>query len=404
MIWDHVMEYSEKCRLVHGRRWSRYFLCSIGAHIANYMNKGGFRAPFYTMFGGVPDIRLHLFLVAPPGYGKTTFLRWFLEERFGLLYRAIDCMQEGKITEKGLIGGYDDRGTKIVGEAEQHRVGIMGFDEFAHISSAAGQDHSSDLLNTMLDLLDSGRCRYRMGSHAPIEFITHFTLWAGTQSERFDLEAGLARRLVFMDMTPDKETVRLYVEAQRSGLGVAPDIEGIDEIRKDILFLSNNFHAQRIIYSDEYLAFRDKINDHLEMSLLDKFAIGYNTVRRYKYEPELYISMDQDLKEIFIEAINMRMHCLNGVGMGLVLKLLKDGPLSMTQLKNALVRRLSIDYKRTEKLLADLLARSRIKITPTTTPGSKKPTQMVEACVDEEIKQGFMALDTPSLQPAFTLD
>lgn len=404
-VWQMTMDYIDRLHIVNGHKWTKYFLASVGAHIANYYNKGGFRIAFYTQFGNIPDLRLHLFLVAPPGYGKTLMLRLFLEERLGLLIRAIQCMMEGKITEKGLIGGYDDKGLRVVGEAERYSLGILGFDEFAHVISASEQEHSSNLLNTMLNLLDSGYVRYRSGSHDPVEFTSFMTLWAGTQSERFNLESGLARRLLFLDMTPGKEEVAAYAQAQRDGLGVAPDFAAIDKIRAGVRKIKDEWNVSHIEFSDDYISFRNRVNDHLEMAFLDKLAIGYNVIRNNACNDNLYIEIDQELKVMFVESLEMKMQCLNGVGMGVILKLLQAGPLSLTKLKTVLTRRLSIDYKLSESILSDLQKRGRITIEKRAVPGVKKLVQFVELVPNDEIVETALALEVKQHgKSAFTLD
>ena len=114
------------------------FICSIGAHIFNALNKcsrcdfdpdsplinyeeGDYaieacplrhpNMPFYTPMAQLPDTRIHILIRGNKGSGKSVLINLFLAERTGLLYYQNADFGEGfrtmlapnSITEAGLL-------------------------------------------------------------------------------------------------------------------------------------------------------------------------------------------------------------------------------------------------------------------------------------------------------------
>ena len=73
--------------------YAPFFLASIGSHIVNLRNRGDLTAwdestgthPMFMRHGLLPDLRSHLLHVAPPGWGKTFYIKQFTDSRFGIL-------------------------------------------------------------------------------------------------------------------------------------------------------------------------------------------------------------------------------------------------------------------------------------------------------------------------------
>ena len=51
------------------------YVCSIGAHMFNFANKHN---KFYWYGDTIPDMRLHIFMVTIPGFGKTYLINQFM--------------------------------------------------------------------------------------------------------------------------------------------------------------------------------------------------------------------------------------------------------------------------------------------------------------------------------------
>jgi hypothetical protein len=386
MIWEKVLDYMKYCGIVKYELFGPMFLCSMGAHIGNFHNKGiSEKNPFYTHMGTVPDMRIHLFLIAPPGYGKTIYIRFFTDKRYGILREALSCINQQSLTCKGLIGGFDREEVPMPGDAQIYADAIFGIDEFDHVVKAAAAEHSSDLENSLLDLLDSGQVRYRPGTRTPLEYDSYITMFAGTQPERFSLSSGLTRRMAFVDMCPDSCVTLRLSEAYDENMNVEPDMTTIRDIRKEIKWLWENFKIQKVIIPPEYRIARNKLaTDHLEKAYLDKFAIGYHIIRYWRGDPNLTLYMDSDLNKLMIQLREMKIMCLSGASEISVLKMMGDTVWTLTELKKTMVRKLSIDYKKGSGILDSLMKRHSIHTWEATTEGAKKPTRYVQKLQEEQ--------------------
>lgn len=389
MIWEETLAYMKRNQFVRCELYGPIYLCAVGAHIANYHNKAiPERRAFYTHMGDVPDLRLHLFAVAPPGYGKTLYIRFFTGKKFGILRDAIPVLNQQALTNKGLIGGFDAQEERIIGDAEMYADAIYGVDEFDHIVKAASSDHSSDLENSLLDLLDSGQVRYRPGTHSALEYDSYITMLCGTQPERFSVSSGITRRLTFVDMSPDESVTKALSLAYDEGANIQPDMDTLRVIRGELKWAWKNLNINQIIFTPEYREARNKIAaDHIEKAYLDKFAIGYRLIRYYRGEPELIMMMDNDLYKLMLSLREMKIMCLSGANDSAVLKLIGEKTWTLTELKQTMVARLSINYQSGDTILNSLLRRKLIQGWKETKPGSKKPTSFISKTPDDILKE-----------------
>src|SRR5436309_386404 len=100
--WNRCMDYLKKIGVLHYERYAPFFLASIGAHVANLKNKTG-GSPFYAVAGKIEDLRLHLFFITPPGFGKSYYDLLFWDSKNGIA-SSIPNWHLDKITEAGLVG------------------------------------------------------------------------------------------------------------------------------------------------------------------------------------------------------------------------------------------------------------------------------------------------------------
>src|SRR3989304_6779936 len=77
-------------------RYIPYFICSVGCHIFNLINHS---KQFYTQAGTAPNIRLHVLMVAFPGFGKTFFQKQLIGDHNSMIKGShVECKFEGDIT------------------------------------------------------------------------------------------------------------------------------------------------------------------------------------------------------------------------------------------------------------------------------------------------------------------
>jgi len=220
------LEYIKSCSILFAERFAPYFLCSIGAHALNLANR---RKKFFFEFRKLPDLRLHIIWVAPSGFSKSLLLKAFAFGDTSLLGNsAIPITFEGYTTEPGWVGtikmGKEGEILESPGLAKVFATGIVAIEEFYAIAKAMQQEHSAGLESAILASLDGGEVRKRLAA-GPISYHTDVTLWAGIQHVRFDLSAGLGRRLFFLLWNPTSSEIssikiswrrELFADAQLS--------------------------------------------------------------------------------------------------------------------------------------------------------------------------------------------
>ena len=140
-IIQEVTNFAEKNHYVDVADKIPIFVCSIGAHIFNALNKcsrcdfdpesplvdaeNDFtiancplrhnNMPFYTPMSQLPDTRIHIMLRGAKGSGKSVLILMFLAESTGLLYAHDADLGDGmktmmgpnSITEAGMFDSHD---------------------------------------------------------------------------------------------------------------------------------------------------------------------------------------------------------------------------------------------------------------------------------------------------------
>ena len=324
-IFKEVSEFCEANHYVDVADKVPIFLCSIGTHIFNGLNKCGLcphipddkgnwaidhcilrhdKPPLYTPMSHVADTRLHIIMKGIKGSGKSILLHLFLAKNTGLLYHpnAHDLglgfrtdMGPNSITEAGMFGSVNED-KEIVGMplAREMCGGFLGFEEMSTLLDAAKKDHSTDITNQLLTSTDNGRVKKVMKS-GWVEYLTRFTVWGGTQPARFDMESGLDRRVFIIDIAMGEEKQRAYKEAQikQSSMSAADRLPLVDKtreiqewfVRRATEVISNP--PTGVVFSEELNDWirKDTVHSH-EADLFRRLALGY-TVLQEKYSEEM---------------------------------------------------------------------------------------------------------------------
>ena len=138
-------------------RFPRHYIVSIGAHVFNLMNQ---EKKIYWRGALVPNTRLHIMFVSPPGFSGTFWLEQFIRESTALIRDCnIDTAFEGSMTEAGFVGTvkFVDGSPQITaGAAQMFNKSILGIEEFSAITTMMSQQHSRLLDSAMLG--DSTAC------------------------------------------------------------------------------------------------------------------------------------------------------------------------------------------------------------------------------------------------------
>ena len=349
-VFDKTIEFARRNYFVDVEDKIPIFLCSVGGHIFNALNKcsrcdfdpdsplvdeeNDFiiencplrhdNMPFYTPMSQLPDTRIHILMRGAKGSGKSVLILMFLAEGTGLVYNSNADLGQGmrtmmganSITEAGMFGSVDEEGD-ITGRpiAREMCGGFLGFEEFSSMSDASKKHHSLAMKNQLLTSLDNGRVQKAM-RNGWVNYTTRYTVWAGTQPARFELDSGLDRRFFIIDieMTPEKE--RQYKLAQHAQANMSVEdrtslanlnIQIKDWIRQRMHTAVAN-PPTGIIFDDDIMEWIDRPDVRsFEADLFRRMCIGYAMMQpNYRGGEPLIIKLDDTLTAILNQSLSMR--------------------------------------------------------------------------------------------------
>jgi len=304
-LFDKIINHFNKRGIQFTDRYMPYFICSVGCHILNLWNKSphvGARG-FARLGGVVQDLRLHVLMIAPPGFSKSLYIESFLNPYTGIMPTSLSAMPS-TCTHAGLVGAVDRRGTmQGVFERDAHR--IIGFDEFHALDVSGKQEHSTEMMDSLLRLLDSGRYSRPM-RNGVLEYDTYSTLWGGVQQVRMGLESGIERRLLFIFFSPNKREREYVFDAWCDSHDIVFDIGGFEEIRNDILDLYQDSlnNLRTVVLPDNFREIMKDITDgHNHAETVKRMMYGYTLMNGYAGDDELVVKVDNRLKDMMTRVI-----------------------------------------------------------------------------------------------------
>jgi hypothetical protein len=352
-IFETMQDYVDRNHYIDVADKIPVFLCSIGTHIFNGLNKCGTcpfipvgdeegfaiescilrhdKAPLYTPMSHVADTRLHILMRGMKGSGKSVLINLFLAPGTGLLNNPLNAaigmafrtdIGPNSITEAGMFGSVNEEG-EIMGRplAREMCGGFLGFEEFSSLVDAAKKDHSTDMTNQMLTSVDNGRVKKAMRA-GWVEYTTRYTLWAGTQPGRFEMESGMDRRffIIDIDMNPEKEILFKKAQAKQASMTNMERLE-----LADIAIKIKDFFTERAMevimnpptglwFDDEFneWLFKPEVRSH-EADLFRRLAIGYAIMSPdYEGGDKLAIKMTPQLRQILDDCLKMRRNVMDG--------------------------------------------------------------------------------------------
>ncbi len=354
-IIDYISEYLSELELVDYDLFLPFYLSSIGAHTLNLLNRacvvhgnpqsfcplmgdeqlgcarrrkdmdlGSMSPNFFYRFGEIPDLRVHTMHVAPSGYSKNFFISLFFNRETGFLEKiGLPHTRLHNVTEAGYVGTMafpngkqekDTPPTPVYGEAKKYCAGIIAVTEFSSITSLKGTTHSGGIENDMMEVLEEGNI-VRSMARGEMFYYSYHTLWGATQpGKRFDLTAGLGRRLNFLVSVPDRETERRYKEAQLRSTKPKAQEGRLFMIRGYLYKVWTTKNVAGVHFSPEYNEWKMKKEvKHTDLNLFDNVAMGYNFVMGNVSgdPPTLEVNMDSRLSRLLEELYRSRMLLLN---------------------------------------------------------------------------------------------
>ena len=305
--------------------YAPYYVCSFATHVFNLMNQ---TREVYWEGKKLPNMRLHILFVAPPGFMKTYYMSVMGGDKYSVFAQCgIKMGQEQAITEAGLIGTFNNiAGTPIEqeGAARALAKGILMIDEFSAITNALKVQYNSQMDSQLLAALDHGNVNKRLGS-GKIEYQTNFTLWAGVQPARYDLTSGLGRRMCFLLFLPIRLDNDKLLEAMHHARGIRPSTIEINELWGKIEAWRKSMDIiDKVTYDDDVFQMYRKLGIFsYESSYFDRLILGWH-LATYGPDREIHVSVKhKELLEIIDREKRWRDDIAQGVDYIQLLKMIK---------------------------------------------------------------------------------
>ncbi len=293
------------------------YVCSIGCHMFNFMNK---HKRVYTDGDIIPDMRLHIFMVTIPGFGKTYLINQFMSKYNGMLMDTdVKTSKIGSLTSSGLVGSIKTTqdGTTVINKGVLQRKAnyILGSDEFSNVTTSSKTSHSLNLINDLLTALDDGLMT-KDQSGGGLEYETFATVWGATQPGRFELKAGLPRRFVFVIYMPNVQDIYKFRAARRESKDLKLNLNRLLEYKLAInaRLQEVNENLKEIVFPKEFF---DWINTffamHYEDMLYERILLGYWIMKSQKIGERLVLELNDEVKEIIRTQVDARLQAQRGV-------------------------------------------------------------------------------------------
>jgi len=326
-LYDACNEWLTQRKIGFIDTMAPFYISAICCHILNLENK---RREFYFEHGQPADLRLHVFIAAPPGYMKSFTLKRFLDRRNSLFGQtAVKTSFIGQLTEAGFVGTInmiDGDPVQQPGAAYDFMDHVLGVEEFSALTNTMQAEHSKNLDNALLTALDSGYLIKRLAA-GELRYETHLTLMAGSQPARFNLTSGLGRRFIFIYFVPNRSQQLLMRQFRRRGKGIMGDpasTKVVYNLTEEIVEKAK--YIQEITFEDEIYDALDEIDiPHYEEPLFEKIALGYNLATQ-PIGDILTVKFLPELKKIWQQEKEWRYKIKSGAQEAQVMQFIEEEP------------------------------------------------------------------------------
>lgn len=313
-ILQLTMEELERRNALKREVYAPYYVCSYAMHCFNIMNKS---RQIYWEGGEIPNLRLHIIFVAPPGYMKSYYLRQMGGGEHAILNtynetsgNGIQMVYKQNLNEAGLVGTFIHSGNRVerqIGAAEEYSNGFLLIDEFKGITDALNASYNSQMDTQLLAALDHGHISKQMAA-GTIDFDTNFTMWGGVQPARYELAGGMGRRMLFLLNIPDKELKEQLRDSIYHSKNVRSDNTNImklhhkiDEWRKSLDIVESIEYAESTLHM-----YHEFDVEPYDTSYFDRLILGYHLAR---FGPDKHMELDvhdKELKHILYQEMDWR--------------------------------------------------------------------------------------------------
>ena len=342
------------------------YLCSYASHCFNLANQ---IHHIYSKHGQPVDTRVHIIMVAPPGWTKSFTLRTLIgDDNAVFADTGVDFGFEASMTGAGFIGSFsqskDGVREEIPGAAQELAQGIMGIEEFSEITNMMQAQHSAELEGALLTVLDSGYARKRR-AFGKISYQSFVSLWAGTQPTRLSLGSGFARRFAFIQIVPTPADRTVMKQLQIDGRYVVEPMKALTDLHDRIRLMRSDIDRIRHVDFDSALDqwFQDTDIEHYECRLYEALALGYALMTQ-SWDSRLYVSLTDELRSLLERQLEEKQAQLFGAEETAVVRTITSmgGKVEEMELMQVLARVQGIPSGRARELLSSLRRHRHIRI------------------------------------------
>lgn len=317
-FYSRMMEHLDKRMLFHDEL-APPAICSIGSIIANMKQR---EEPFHWVSGDDEDLGLNLTFVAPSGLAKSHSMKQFIHHTKGIC--PLKSVFRGKITEAGFVGTRNKEGEEEFGDAFHYREGIIAFNEITNLFFTQQQEHSSELINQVMEALSERRVSKRLAT-GPIEYDTWVTIWGGVQPKRFDFSQGLGRRFLFVSRNWSEKDLNALKDIRMDrGKQAALDMTDVHKIRDELTTAIRTFDAMEVRWDGELLPWILKTcESHLQMQMMEKAIIGKEAIDQYESDV-LVIHDTEENRHLITMFLRMQQMVAEGSDVALMINVMQD--------------------------------------------------------------------------------
>jgi hypothetical protein len=316
-IYDDALAELQRRHVEDVDVFGPYFVISYACHAFNLMNEESLkntdgRKAVYMVSGQLPNMRNHLLFMAPPGTGKSFFLRHFSNKNFGIFRHGGHPMHtETSITEAGLIGTIklepDGSATTVPGAASEHRTSIFVIEEFLAMMKAMSTGYNAQLEAQLLMGLDSGDVSKRL-AHGNIDYHTSLSMWCGIQPIKVSLEGGLGRRFCYLLNIPSTKDQERYAESSMGADNIDVDMEWLRGYwRRVELWTASLDLIQSVKFDPAFYNFLRtviKCKGH-EVDIYRRLILGYH-LSKYGASEHVVVTLDETITKLIIQQAEWR--------------------------------------------------------------------------------------------------
>jgi hypothetical protein len=315
-IMEEVLEEMHSREAYLADTYSPYYVCSYGIHCFNLMNQ---QEKVYWESKRIPNKRLHILFVAPPGFMKSYYIESFGGESYSVFGGAgITMGFEQTMTESGLVGtiiNTNGIGIPSEGAALTYQHGFLCIDEFSAITEARKAQYNNQMDTQLLAVLDHGRVRKRLGG-GEIKYNTNVTVWGGVQPARYDLASGMGRRMCFLLFLPTSLDNDNLMETMQRTKNIRPDDKAMESLWGHVKNWSSSMYDIKRVEFDDSVGqlYKDLKLFSFESSYFDNLILGYHlAVNGVDRHIDVSVKDDNRLRKMIKDQKKWRDEIITGV-------------------------------------------------------------------------------------------